>query len=858
MSAGQDTAPRPHALMLPSPAPAATTRPLYRLLTGALGAVILGAGLLVGLRPTGPVPPLGALLDPAHGAWALAARAEHATTAAADIPGLGGEVDVRYDDRGVPHIFATNTLDALRAQGYVVARDRLFQLELAARATAGELTELVGARALAVDRAARQAGFPWGAQRKMELLQQEPAVLAVLEAFADGVNAYIDRLRPADLPLEYRLLGARPRRWEAEHTMLLLVRMGQTLAWSEFELQRAELEARIGAEAVDALFPRDAWVQEPIQPNGDGAPRTRAGRLPAPVVTPAAAPLATAARALRDQFALLRSEHDGVLGSNNWAVSPTRSASGHALLANDPHLELTLPSIWYELHLVVPDSLDVYGVTIPGAPGVILGMNRDIAWGATNVGADVADYYLETVDDDAAPTRYQLDGQWQPLTIEETVYRDAAGLELARDTLRRTHRGPLLRAGDRWVSRRWLVLEPTADFDAFRQAAAARSVDEYFAVMGRFWSPAQNFIVADRGGHIGIRSTGRYPIRPDGRGDRFYDGSTRANDWLGFHEPTVAPQTRDPAQGYIASANQQPADSRDVRFYLGNEWPAPWRALHINALLRADTAVTVDAMRRYHTDPGNARADVFVPRLLAIGQARATATPADTTLARALSLLGDWDRRFTPDNERAVLFEAVMRDLARLTWDELSEDATPAEVMPERLLRTPTEDVLAVLLDDAGSAWWDRPGTAARETRDDIVAAALVSGLQAVERERGPLGEGGWRWSRIRFANIWHPLRLQPLSALELPIQAGRESLNPSSGSGAHGASWRLVAELGPTVVGRGIYPGGQSGNPVSPHYRDRIATWQRGELDSLRVPATPDALTAPHHAATLTLTPRR
>jgi penicillin amidase len=631
------------------------------------------------------------------------------------------------------------------------------------------------------------------------------------------------------------------------------------LAWSDFELARAELEERIGRAAVDALFPADAWLQEPIQPTTRSAPRPVDGRVPAPVPDAAARRSASLARALAPQVAALRTDFDGVIGSNSWAVGPSRTEAGHALLANDPHLELSLPSIWYEVHLVVPDTLDVYGVTFPGAPGVILGMNRNIAWGATNVGADVADYYVETVNDTAAPTQYFLDGAQEALVVVEAPYLDANGVEIARDTLRYTHRGPLLRADDQWVSRRWMVLEPSVDFEPLYRAMFAQSVDEYFEVMSTYAAPAQNFIVADREGHIGIRSTGRYPIRPaTAPGTRFADGSSRRADWVGFVEPVNAPQSVDPTQGYLASANQQPADPAEYPAYLGHEWPAPWRAIHINNLLRSNRQVTPDDMRSYHTDAGNGRANTFVPLLLQVGRERTATAPDDSTLARAVRLLGEWDQQFTPSNERAVLFEAVMRDLARLTWDELAADTALGTVVPSDFLAMPEEHVLHALARDPDNIWWDRRATPERESRDDILAAALASGLLAVERDHGPVEQGGWRWDGIRFANIWHPLRLPALSALRLPVQGGRESLNPSSGSGIHGASWRLVAELGTAVSGRGIYPGGQSANPVSPHYRDRIERWRVGALDSLRVPATADDLTAAHHAATLTLTPRR
>lgn len=824
-----------------------------------VGALVLAGALWVGARPIGQIPPLGSILDPAHGVWALAARAEHPPRAATGIPNLQAPVDVRFDDRGVPHIFAANELDAIRALGYVVASDRLFQLELQTRAAAGTLTELVGARALQVDQTARRIGLPWGAQRKFAAVPKGSLAMRALEAYADGVNAWIDQMSAADLPLEYRLLHKQPQRWRPENTMLLLVRMGYTLAWSDFELTRVRIEARIGRAATDALFSRNAYIQEPIQPNGQRAPRVDPLHLPPPVADSGAAALAKMLASAGLGFNIANPNADRTLGSNNWAVAPKRSADGHALLANDPHLDLTLPSTWYEAHMIVPDSLDVYGVTFPGAPTIVLGLNRDVAWGSTNVGADVADYYTESVDDSVAPRHYRVDGAWRPVTRSVEEYRDAHGRRLWTDTLYFTHRGPLFRVGDVWISRRWMVLEPSSDFEALRKAPRAHSVAEFFAALSSFESPAQNFIAADRTGHIGIRSTGRYPIRPgDGRGDRLFDGTTSASDWRGWIEPAQAPQSADPAQGYLASANQQPADPRVFAPYLGERWPAPWRAMHINELLRADSAVTPEAMRAFQTDAGNARADAFVPLLLAAARSVLRASPGDAVLARAASLLGDWDRRFTPENERAVLFEEAMRELTRETWDELAAEEDANDSTPGRLVATPDEDVLYALTQDPGNIWWDRRATRERETRDMVMASSLRTALETVERTRGPASAGGWRWSRIRFQNIWHPLHIPALSALDLSVQGGRESLSPSSGAGTHGASWRLVADLGPTSRAWGIYPGGQSANPVSSHYRDHIETWRSGELDSLRIPIAPESLGTAHLAATLTLTPTR
>jgi penicillin amidase len=260
-------------------------------------------------------------------------------------------------------------------------------------------------------------------------------------------------------------------------------------------------------------------------------------------------------------------------------------------------------------------------------------------------------------------------------------------------------------------------------------------------------------------------------------------------------------------------------------------------------------------MRRYQTDPGSARADLFVPAFLDAAQrvmARATMDTQAARLSEAAGLLGQWDRRYTKDNRRAVLFEGAMQELVMRTWDEL---AMPGS---RRRAITPSTAVLAELLADSASAWWDDRVTQAVEHRDDILAASLVASLETARRKYGDPNGEGWRWDRIRHANVNHLLRLPALSALEIPVQGGPATLSPSAGSGTHSASWRMVVELGPALRAWATYPGGQSGNPASSRYRDRIGLWSKGELEPVRIPATPAQLGAAHRSSTLVLHPAR
>ncbi len=824
-----------------------------------IAAVVLAALLFMGFRPVGQLPAIGRLLDPANGIWATAKTANLPVTEQGRIPGLGDSVEVVFDDRGVPHIFAATEEDAYRALGYVMARDRLFQMELQTRAANGRLTEWVGSKALDADRRTRALGLEWGAERKLAAYDRSTPGFRAISAYADGVNAWIGGMQPRDLPMEYRLLGIKPDRWEPIYSINFFAKMALTLAFNDGTYNRLAAQAKVGRAAADALFPANSPIQEPIQPNGQRAARFDLAALPPPGTPDSAAVLALAARqSVLAALGVPKPNANGdALGSNNWAVAPKRTAAGYALLAGDPHLELTLPSVWYEMHIVVPGRLDVAGVGFPGVPGVIIGFNRDVAWTFTNTGSDVNDYYAEVVDDTVHPTRYRMDGAWRPLEKRIEIYRDQAGSVIKTDTLYFTHRGPMTQQLGKWVSMRWTALEPSDEQTHFLKLGYSRNANEWLDAINGYVAPTQNGLVADRSGNIAIRSTGRYPIRPgDGRGDVIRDGSASSSDWTGFLDPSRYPFAMNPVQGYLASANQQPVDPRVNPAFMGSDWYSPWRAMRINTLLRADSAVTPEAMRRFQTDPGSARADAFVPQFLAAAARVDSAGRSEATLREAATLLSQWDRRYTKDNRRAVLFEMAMDELAQRTWDELITGGPKTTGGAARNL--PESQVLLELMQTPSSPWWDdRRTPGAVETRDEIVASSLRAALVAARKLHGDPGSDGWLWSNVRHANIYHLAHIPALSALDIPVQGGPSTLSPSGGNGKEGPSWRMVVELGPNVRAWATYPGGQSGNPASARYKDRLPLWSNGQLAPVLFPKSPADLSPKRVISTLRLMPR-
>lgn len=824
-----------------------------RALTTVISAIALLGALFVGLRPIGPVPPLGAFLDPARGIWAVARTADLPAAQELTLDGFEDEVTVTYDDRGVPHIFAQSETDASRALGWVHARDRLFQMEMIQRAVGGTLTQLVGARALPLDQSARRLGLALAAEAKWEAIPEDSDVRRAVTAYMEGVNAYIAGMSPEELPLEYRLLNAKPRTFRPQDTYYLLIRMSQTLSYQEAELRFHALEQLVGRAAAEALLPVNAPIQEPIEPV-PGRTEARLARSAIPAPRPADAVQVAAARRLmetHDLFAGSLTRTEAVVGSNNWAVAPQRTAAGYALLAGDPHLELTLPSIWYESHLVVPGRMDVYGVSFPLSPIIPIGFNRDVAWTMTNTGNDVVDYYRETVDDTLSPRQYLLDGAWRDVTVREEMYHLADGTTILRDTSFATHRGPLLKTSVGWLSQRWTAREVSDEGDAFRRGMLATNVQEFYEAMREYRTPAQNMLAADRTGTIGIRSTGRYPIRPgDGRGDLIFDGTTSASDWIGDRPIGWYPTSINPAQGYLASANQQPLDPAVRPGYHGSEWPSPWRAMRINTLLREHPQMTPDLMRQFHTDPRSA----FTPFVMtALNDAVESAKAAGTWIEgdeAAWTYLTAWDATFTTASGGPVLFDALVSALTKHTWDEL---VLPGE---NRRVTTPSQMLLVQLLGEPTSIWWDDRSTAETvEDRNAIVLRALREAWSTARSRHGN-DPREWRWGNVRTARVNHLLRLPGFGRDSIPMQSGPGTLSPSDAGGTHGASWRFVVELAPTIRAWGTYPGGQSGNPVSSRYADRLPLWAEGTLAELRVPRSAEELPAEHTYARLTFMP--
>jgi penicillin amidase len=580
-------------------------------LRAILSLIFLLALIFVLDRKWGDVPPVGKFLSPFTGFWQNAERKALAAEEKLMLPGLEGDISILFDQSRIPHIFAANDHDLYFAQGYLTARDRLWQMEFQTRAAAGRISEIIGPKAINFDRFQRRMGMVYGAKQSLDGMMADPTTGAMLQNYTAGVNAYIAQLSAKTYPLEYKLLDYRPEPWTPLKCALLLKVMAYDLAGRSDDLRMTNILKKYGPAVVQNLFPDYPFREEPIVPVGTKLDFTP---LPAPPVpkefTASSSPQA------------LEREPPAELGSNNWAVAGAKTTTGYPMLANDPHLQLNLPSIWYQLQLVAP-GVNVYGVSIPGAPGIIIGFNQEVSWGVTNVAADVMDWY-QVKFKDAAKKEYWYDNEWKPVrqVVEEIKIRGGA---TRFDTVYYTHHGPVVYDRPEKVfnqqtpvshAMRWVAHDKSNELRTFYLLNRARNYQDYQQALQYYISPAQNFVYADIHQNIALWPNGRFPLKWKNQGKFILDGTNKAHDWQGWIPPAQNPHVKNPAAGFVSSANQFSAGP-DYPYYINWEFAPVDRAIRINQRLAAMQGITPDSMRQLQNDNFNINAQTVLPTLLA-------------------------------------------------------------------------------------------------------------------------------------------------------------------------------------------------------------------------------------------------
>ncbi len=785
--------------------------PHSKVLKAAIILVITTTVYVAAFTRMGPLPALGPFLNPISGFWRNA-QVDAGQMQPLQMDGLVGEVTVAHDESGIPHIYAENDHDLYFVQGYLTARDRLWQMDMSARASAGRLAEILGPSLVDYDTAVRRKGMVMAAERRMQETMKDPRTAGALTSYTAGINAWIAGLTPRDYPVEYKLMGFRPELWSPMKTANVAMGMAQTLSMFSAEHRFSATKATLGEDYLEHLITDPVkWLQTIIPSGHDWGFET----LPIPP-TPADDFQPTTGQVAQQRW-LTVNRNDG---SNNWAVHGSRTATGYPILANDPHLNMTLPSIWHMCHLQSPD-LNVMGVSIPGNPGIIIGFNSDIAWGVTNTGSDVLDYYQLELD--PARENYRYNNEWQPLSYREEIIR-IRGRKPLTVRIPYSHHGPVdikEPSGDQplqAIAMRWTAHDATNDVLTWYLLNRATNYGDFCEAIANFDNPAQNFAFASRDGDIALRIGGKLPIRWKGQGDAISDGTNPAYDWQGWIPKDQNPGILNPQRGFVSSANQLPADAT-YPYYLGYSFAPFERGRRINDVLASLEAATVKDMQQLQLDNYSYHAALALPFMLE----HLDTAPGefDETMMLAINALDSWDYMNDPDSIAASIF--------RLWWSAFSEAAWKNRAGPlaRTLLRPDRDQLVEALLDGSLlGEWFDDPETKQQEHLKDLLTRTLQSTIGKMSKEYGNFGES-WSLSQTKRARIQHIAQLQGFGSGILPVGGGYESINAIGRS--HGPSFRMVVELGPNVRATGVYPGGQSGVPGSPGYTEFIDDWVAG-----------------------------
>ena len=722
------------------------------------------------------------------------------------ISGLDKVVNVWRDESGVPHIEAQSEHDLYLAQGYVTAQDRMFQMDLSRRQASGQLSEVVGAKAIDRDKFFRTFGLRRAAEASLSAYSESSK--QVLDWYAQGVNNYIKQAKESgSLPIEFTVLGYEPTDWVPVDSLTIGKYMAYDMAngW-EGQAFRYQLIQQVSAEKAKSLFPtypkNGATIIQAIKDN--------------PIDLSALASIAVAP--------------DPYNGSNNWVVSGDKSASGKPMLANDPHLGLATPAIWYETHLSAPE-LNVSGVIFAGVPGIILGHNENIAWGVTNLNPDVQDLYIEKRNPNN-PDQFEYMGKWEDAKVYNEEIKIKGELPISYKVSVTRH-GPIIsefardQQQDTALSMRWTALDPTTELEAIQMFAKARNWDEFKKSLEFFNAPPQNFVFASNDGTIAYRANGLIPIRKKGDGSVPVPGWTDEYEWTGFIPWDELPTTVNPPEGYIATANNKVIND-SYPYHITDNWSQPYREARIQKVLSNKEVLTTQDLQELQFDHNNLQAEEFLDGLIKQVKGNANLRSLDV---ETLELLQNWDKVNDAGQAAPLAYELWMQRFDDVLFKpEISDEmmklfnnkATAKDEMIRKTLRGEKEP------------WIDEKG--------GLEQVALQALQLAVDQAVSLQGKqpSKWQWGKFHQVEFPHPLgAVKPLNLIFNPkpvpmggskVTVGAAGWNKDTGEVNHGAPWRTVIDLADPSKSYNVVAPGQSGNLLSSWYNDQVDEWSTGQ----------------------------
>jgi len=733
------------------------------------------------------------------------------------VKGLQAPVKVLRDRSGVPHIYADNEHDLFLAQGFVQAQDRLWQMEMNRRVAAGRLSEIIGPETLETDRLLRTLGFMRAA--KEELATCDAVSIRILKAFSEGVNAFIDS-RGSRLPIEFRLLGVRPEPWRPVDSIAWGKVMGFLGGknWQE-EIVRAMLAQRLGPEKAKSLLDLNQAGTRPIITTGPDL----SGQWPLS----------------RGLHADLFSQPGGA--SNNWAVHGSRTDTGFPLVANDMHLVVNIPSVWYEMHLV-GGEFDVIGLSLPGVPLIIAGHNREVAWGITFAYVDVEDLFIERMDTDKRG-KYLYKGQWLDAELTEELIRVKGQDKPSVHEVWRTRHGPIIspqvpgaQALKYTLSLRWSGHDPGCMIKGFRALDLAQDTDEFMRAAQDWTEPAMNLVFADRDGNIGYVLASRVPIRRHGHGIGPFPGWTGEYEWSGYLSPGEKPFSLNPSKGFIATANNR-IIGPSYAHYLAEDYAPGFRAARISEALSKKDKISSADFRTLQGDLKCLPAAEFMATLNGI-------EVQDPEARYLMKTLKEWDQVLGPDSAGGAIYSVLFYRLMENTFrDELGDvtdrffgvGLTPLE--PLTRFTGHSRVIFQKIMSDRNSPWFDDVNTPDQENFSSVLKKSLRETAAFLKKKLGP-DRSSWTWGRLHRVVFEHPLgKVKPLDRIFNlgPFAGGghfstvfQSAVMPGMDFDLKGwtASNRHIYDLKDWDKSLGAIVPGQSGMFGSPHYADQVDLW--------------------------------
>ncbi|MCU7492494.1 MAG: penicillin acylase family protein [Ignavibacteria bacterium] len=739
------------------------------------------------------------------------------------LGGLSHSVEIYTDQYAIPHIYAEEDEDAAYALGYLHASERLFQMDVERRAGEGRLSEVFGSKTLPYDRMFKTIGIDRTVKRDMGRLN--PQYLSLLNAYSNGVNAYI-RDAKGRYPVEFDALGYDPYPWKPEHSLII----GKLMAWELniswwTDIAFSNLVQKLGEEKVKEILPDYPENAPTIIPSG---------LKTAPEVTTA---FIETDRSFRN-FAGFGGTH---IGSNNWVVNSLKSASGKPIIANDPHLALQAPGKWYAA-VIRGRNWKAEGVTLPGVPGVVIGKNENISWVMTNVMADDADFYMEKID--STGKKYFFNNAWQDLkSYRYTIHvKDSDDVQL---TVKETHRGPVVSEIHPYntmfpdrnrkkavLSMRWTGSEFSDELYAIMAINMSKNWGDFRQAVSHYYVPGQNFVYADKTGNIGYICGARLPIRSSVSPTFVCDGTTDAYDWKGYVPFEQMPSLFNPSENYIASANNKTVNN--FGYHISNLWEPPSRIERINELLTAKQKHSVQDFMQYQADFVSPYAREMTPYIIsAFNEVKVK----DRVLSGILNLFKTWNYSLEEGSQLPAVFEVFFQFLLRNTFeDEMGKSLYDEYVFTANV---PYRSIMKMLKENK-STWFDNVNTKNVESRDDIIRRSFIDAMRYLESHFSSSVQD-WQWGRLHTVTFKHLFHGR-LGALDRFIDIGPYEVGGSGTSLFNteysfndpyetilGPSMRYIFDFSKPDEFYLILTTGQSGNVLSRHYKDMTEMWLKG-----------------------------